>query len=205
MVCNFWVMVLVIEKTVVRAVSGFTKRLDEVLEHAGFRAYGRQKAVSHLAGLSYPAVKKMYAEDRPPRLKSFHLLLDNLQQAIFDINGASCTRDELQDYLLLSRGSFKSVGRQADSSADQESGAITFDIADFVRKDPVFTSQIIIAIENVASHEGVNTSVDLSASDMRLIQYRIVNYCHKNAADPKSEKVSGLISSLLELAKQERL
>lgn len=147
----------------------------------------------------------MYAEDRPPRLNSFNLLLDNLLQVMSDINNEVCTREQLQDYLLLGRGRLNTIGPQVDSAANQEIDGTTLDIAAFVRKDPVYTSQIIIAIENVARCEGVDTAAEITAASMRLIQYRIVSYCHKNRAEPDSEKVKGLISSLLELAKQELL
>lgn len=195
--------VLITDKTVVRTVPGFTKRLNEVLELAGFRAYGRQKAVSQLAGLSQAGVKKLYAEDRPPRLKSFNRLLDNLQKIMIEAKDVFYTREQLEEYLLLGRGDISLIGLQPDSGAQKSNARL--DIAEFVRKDPVYTSRIIISIENVAKTEGVDTAIDITATDMKLIQHRIVNYCHKNKADPDSEKVKRLIFSLLELAKQELL
>lgn len=178
----------------VRIVPGFTKRLNAVLSMAGFRTYGRLQVVREYTGLSLAGVKKMYNADRPPRPKTLDRLAENLLKALSDVQSVNYTVKELKDYLLLDQGDFEVNRRTPDKDE--------FDIADFVRRDPVYTSQIIIKIEEVARENDIDTAGQISPKDMRLIQFRIISYCHKNRSDKDSPKVRNMISALLELSTQ---
>lgn len=190
------------ENSSVRVVPGFTQRLDEALAAAGYRAYGRQQVVRQFSGLTQAGVKKMYTEDRPPRPRTLDQLLNNLAKVLSEVQGTEFPVAALKDYLLLERGSLecgkKTVGVDSSTSKVEDE----FDIAEFVRRDPVYTSQIIIRIEEVAREIGIDTAKQMALRDMRLIQFRIVSYCHKNHPDVDSPKVSNMISSLFELAIQ---
>lgn len=188
------------ENSSVRVVPGFTKRLDEALATAGFRAYGRQQIVRKFSGLSQAGVKKMYTEDRPPRPHTLDQLLAHLAKALAEVQGADYPVEALKDYLLLNRGALEVQKSPTGEHVSPGIGEGEFDIADFVRSDPVYTSQIIIKIEEVARESSIDTAAHMSHRDMRLIQFRIVSYCHKNRPDVDSPKVSNMISSLFELA-----
>lgn len=190
------------EKSSVRVVPGFTKRLDEALAAAGFRAYGRQQVVRQFSGLTQAGVKKMYTEDRPPRPRTLDQLLDNLAKALTEVQGTEYPVEALREYLLLERGSLEVQKDPVEESCTPSQADDEFDIAEFVRRDPVYTSQIIIKIEEVAREVGIDTARQMRLRDMRLIQFRIVSYCHKNRRDVDSPKVSSMISSLFELATQ---
>lgn len=193
------------ENSSVRVVPGFTKRLDEALAAAGFRAYGRQQVVREFSGLTQAGVKKMYTEDRPPRPVKLHQLLDNLARALSEAQETEYSVEALRDYLLLERGSLDARNGPSEEDRTLSKAADEFDIAEFVRKDPVYTSQIIIKIEEVGREIGVDTAKHVSLRDIRLIQFRIVSYCHKNRCDVDSPKLSSMISSLFELATQRLL
>lgn len=190
----------ILENTSVRVVQGFTVRLNEVLELAGYRAYGRQKIVAEFTGLTKDGVKKMYQEDRPPRPETLNKLLDELLTVLYE-KGIELAKTQLKNYLLYAQGSIEPSidGPEGDSVKSE------LDIADFVRTDPVYTSQIIISIDNKAKSLGIDPTDDIKPSDMRLIQYRIISYCHKNRPPIDSEKVEGMIESLFELATQQLL
>lgn len=190
------------EKSSVRVVPGFTQRLDEALAAAGFRPYGRQQVVRRFTGLTQDGVKKMYNEDRPPRPRTLDQLLDNLTKALGEVQGTEYPVEALRDYLLLDRGSLEVQKESFEEDSTPSQAVDEFDIAEFVRRDPVYTSQIIIKIEEVAREVGIDTARQMTPHDMRLIQFRIVSYCHKNRRDVDSPKVSSMISSLFELATQ---
>ncbi len=189
-----------LENTSVRVVQGFTVRLDDVLELAGYRAYGRQKVVSQFTGLTKAGVKKMYQEDRPPRPDTLNKLLDELLNVLSE-KDIEFAKTQLKSYLLHNKGNLTSKEDQPEDSSSNGK----FDIAEFVRADPVYTSQVIINIDNKAKSLGINPADDIKPSDMKLIQFRIISYCHKNRPPIESEKVDGMIESLFELATQQLL
>jgi len=187
------------ENTSVRVVQGFTNRLNEILEHAGYRTYGRQKVVAQFTGLTTNGVKKMYQEDRPPRPETLDKLLDELLR-VLDDKGIEFTKTQLKNYLLYSKGTIAPSDISEGDSVNSQ-----FDIADFVRADPVYTSQVIIKIDEKAKSLGIAPPDDIKPSDMKLIRYRIISYCHKNRPAIESEKVDVMIESLIELATQQLL
>lgn len=195
----------VVQRSPAQVVPGFIKRLDKLMEFAGFRAYGRQKVVSSFSGLSHAGVKKMYTEDRPPRPASLELLIENLSQAIGEIKRVQYTKQDIKDYLLLNQDRLELKLGDSETESHRNRKKENFDIADFVRNDPVGTSQAILQIENVAKKLNIDTSKDLEDSDIRLIQFRIISYCNKNNAASNSSKVMNMIETLLELASQNLL
>lgn len=196
------IAVAISEHSFVRVVPGFAKRLDAALSAAGFRAYGRQQIVKQFSGLSLAGVKKMYADDRPPRPRTLDRLLDNLAKALAEVSALDYPVEALKDYVLLDRGDL-AIQKNFTEERDTPSAALDeFDIAGFVRKDPVYTSRIIIKIEEVARELGIDTAGRVPHMDVRLIQFRVVSYCHKNRSDVDSPKVHNIVSSLFELAMQ---
>ncbi len=185
-----------------RSVPGFSGRLDEVLAQAGFRSYGRQQVVREFSGLTQSGVKKMYAEDRPPRSCALNQLLSNLVTALSKRNGSTYSVQSLHDYLLLNQGGISAQSVPTPTTDALPASSCEFDISAYFTKDPVYTSKIILKIEDIGRAEGIDTVHGIAPEDMNLIRFRIISYCHKNLADIDAPKVCTLIFSLFELARQ---
>lgn len=189
----------------IKAESGFIRRLDEVIKLAGID-YGRQRVISQFSGLSLDGVKKMYQQDRPPRPQALNRLVSNIVTAFAEIKGCKCSPEEMKNYLLLGQGHASDLVRiNKEAAIETRPHEPEFDIASFVNADPVYTSQVILKVEEIAQALNIDTSSGIHERHIRLIQYRIISFCHKNRPDVNSEKVASIIESLFELATQDML
>lgn len=172
---------------------GFTDRLSVLLNYIGVHKSGFLSFLVDATGLSQSGARRILTDNRPPkRLKAFSALASALATKVTSKAGQAVTTDQVSEYLL------------EDRAIDVLNPSDSFDIAPFLDLDPVKTSQIIIKIEAIAN-EDRRPEEHISSENMRLIRYRIINFCFKNDADHESEKVSALIRNLLELAAQNLL
>ncbi len=172
----------------------FYQRLELLMSEAGIHSRGFIGFLVAATGLSKSGAQRIINDKRPPKRNDVFLLLANaLTDAVNAKKEAMITVDEVVDYLLKDK-QIKALQAQDN-----------FDVSEYLKIDPVLTSQIIIKIENVARGMQINTATDIRQQQLKLIHFRIIAYCFKNQANYETQKVTNLIESLFELAKQNLL
>lgn len=173
---------------------GFLERLSFLLsEGCGIHKRGYISFLVDSTGLSKSGARRILDDKRPPkRMAIFQKLVSNISTSIKDHQGIVISHEEISSYLLEDQP-IPSLVKKDD-----------FDISTYLNKDPLLTSQVIIRIDEVAKEIDVDKK-SLNKKYMKLINFRIISYCFKNSADPKSDKVAHMIRNLLELAQQNLL
>lgn len=173
---------------------GFIERLTDLMNRAGLHKSGFISFLVESTDLSRSGARRILTDKRPPKRKEVFLrLARSLATLISARIGHEVMVDEVVDYLIEEKP-IHFLSRQ-DS----------YDISEYLKIDPVLTSQIIIRIQEISKASSINTAKDLHSSQMNLIHFRIISYCFKNHVDHQSQKVANMIESLFELAMQDLL
>jgi len=173
---------------------GFEDRLATLLSEAGIHKRGFIAFLVDSTGLSKSGARKIIDFKRPPKRKEVFLkLATTLADEINAKKEGIVSYSEVINYLLEN----KPIPALTKFSE--------VDISEFMKIDAVRASQIILKIEDVARKNNIKTSLDLNPKMLQLIQYRIIGYCFKNDVNSEEPKVTSMIESLFELAKQNLL
>lgn len=194
------------EKSVTpRHQSGFKDRLDEALKIAGIDGRGKVATVAHMAGMTHGGVRLLYANDRPPKqYHTFDRLVEELCSSIAAATNQAIDHEALSHYLLYGHKNpfYPAAERGETSPAVHSAENSDLDIYNCLREDPIYTSQLILLIDQLARDMAVEFVSPDAKQRLHLIHARIARYCAKNKPDIHAEKLKEMIESMLRLEKE---
>lgn len=162
-----------------QAVKGFADRLNDLLEYAGYRVYGRMKVVMGYTNLSISGVRCMFTKDRPPRPQTLDLIINGLLDDIEKLHGKRYEADMLRDFLLLNK-------KLPWDSRPKE-----------VTVDPLFIGMVYTTVQAIAKQESISID-DINRTTLRKICEQVILYCEKKGIEPTDDnpELADFIKSL---------
>lgn len=171
-----------------QSVPGFVQRLNEALEFAGYRVYGRLRVVASYADITDSGVRRIFTQDRPPRSENLERIVDGLIRDIKDARDVTLDKDVLKNYLLFNKGTPIWIEEKNDG-----------------QMDPVFVGMAYSVVKHAGKNLGMDVIEHFDRSTLRKICEQVILYCKKRNIEPKSDNTElfDFVTSLLRVAAEQ--